>query len=96
MPIPIILAFRSGLCLDRTVGTRATNPMPADVEQLLTNHDLMDDYTQRPHYQRNDYLGWIDRAKRPATRQKRIEQMLDELRTGGVYMNMEHVPSRRS
>ena len=70
--------------------------MPADIERLLTSHGLLGDYNERPHYQRNDYLGWIGRAKQTATRQKRIAQMLDELRAGGVYMNMEHVPSRRS
>lgn len=70
--------------------------MPADVEQLLTSRGLMDDYNQRPRYQRNDYLGWIGRAKRPATRQKRIDQMLDELRRGGMYMNMVHAPSEKT
>ena len=69
--------------------------MPADVEQLLISCGLMDDYDARPRYQRNDYLGWIGRAKQPATRQKRIGQMLDELRAGGVYMRMEHTPSRK-
>ena len=68
----------------------------ADIENLLTAHGLMDDYNQRPRYQRNDYLGWVARAKQPATRQKRINQMLDELRAGGVYMNMEHAPSRKA
>ena len=36
-----------------------------------------------------DYLGWIARAKLPATREKRLAQMLDELKDGGVYMNMK-------
>ena len=70
--------------------------MPADIENLLTAHGLMDDYNQRPRYQRNDYLGWVARAKQPASRQMRINQMLDELRAGGVYMNMEHAPSRKA
>ena len=39
-------------------------------------------------YQQNDYIGWITRAKRPETRQKRLDQMLAELQTGGVYMRM--------
>ncbi len=70
--------------------------MPADVEQRLVGEGLMDSYRARPRYQRNDYLGWIGRAKQPATRQKRIQQMLDELRVGGVYMKMEHAPSRKT
>ena len=43
---------------------------------------------RRPPYQRNDYIGWITRAKLPATRQKRLEQMLDELEKGDAYMKM--------
>jgi len=55
----------------------------------------MADYEARPFYQRNDYLGWIERAKRADTRASRIAQMLDELDRGGVYMKMDHPPSRR-
>jgi uncharacterized protein YdeI (YjbR/CyaY-like superfamily) len=53
----------------------------------------MDAYEARPAYQRNDYLGWFTRAKLPETRRKRIDQMLDELAQGGVYMGMRHHPS---
>ncbi|NNE74586.1 MAG: YdeI/OmpD-associated family protein [Acidimicrobiales bacterium] len=69
--------------------------MPPDVEQELRDHAVMADYEARPHYQRNDYLGWIARAKRPETRAKRIQQMVDELRVGGLYMKMDHAPSRK-
>jgi len=74
---------------------RATQNMPPDVEQELQERHLMDDYLARPHYQRNDYLGWISRAARDTTRAKRIGQMMDELERGGVYMNMRHEPSRK-
>jgi uncharacterized protein YdeI (YjbR/CyaY-like superfamily) len=69
--------------------------MPEDVRGELDERGLMDEYGARPYYQRNDYLGWIGRAKRPETREKRIAQMLDELERGGVYMNMDHPPSRK-
>ena len=36
-------------------------------------------YEARPPYQRNDYLGWISRAKQDDTKQRRLAQMLDEL-----------------
>ncbi|UVK47384.1 YdeI/OmpD-associated family protein [Mesorhizobium sp. AR07] len=67
---------------------RALNPMPDDVRAALTERGVMVAYEVRPDYQKNDYLGRIGRAKRPDTRQKRLDQMLDELRRGGVYMNM--------
>lgn len=75
---------------------RPRNPMPEDIRRLLIESELADAYCDRPYYQRNDYLGWIAQAKRPETRQKRIDQMLDELRRGGVYMKMEHPPSAKS
>ncbi|RWP42189.1 MAG: hypothetical protein EOR04_12140 [Mesorhizobium sp.] len=67
---------------------RALNPMPDDIRTALTKQGLMAVYDDRPAYQKNDYLGWIARAKRAETRHKRLDQMLDELKRGGVYMNM--------
>ena len=49
---------------------REVVPMPDDVLAELTEEGLLDDYRARPAYQQNDYLGWIDRAKRPQTREK--------------------------
>ena len=69
--------------------------MPAFVREALENKGLMDDYRQRPAYQRNDYLGWINSAKRQDTRNKRLEQMLEELEVGGIYMKMEHPASAK-
>ncbi len=77
------------------MATRPAQPMPDDVRDELARAGVADDYAARPWYQRNDYLAWIGRAKRPETRRKRIDQMLDELREGGVYMGMDHAPSRR-
>lgn len=63
--------------------------MPAEVAEALRARGLEEAYAERPPYQRNDYLGWIARAKREGTREKRLAQMLDELERGGVYMNMK-------
>lgn len=68
--------------------TRQINPMPDWIRGELVSRGLLDAYEARPDYQRNDYLGWIDRAKLEATRRKRLDQMLDELEHGGVYMRM--------
>ena len=63
--------------------------MPDFFREALEKRDLMDAYLARPPYQRNDYIGWVTRAKLESTRQKRLNQMLDELERGGVYMKMK-------
>lgn len=68
--------------------TRDLHPMPDEVRAALESRGLVAAYESRPAYQRNDYLGWIARAKRPETRERRLRQMLDELERGDVYMNM--------
>lgn len=75
---------------------RPIEPMPDDVREALAARGLRADYDARPHYQRNDYLAWIRRAARAATRERRIARMLDELERGGVYMRMPHAPSRKA
>ena len=74
---------------------RTKQPMPDFVMKSLEQRGLMDAYNARPAYQRNDYLGWINRARREDTKQRRLTQMLDELEMGGVYMNMKHAPSAK-
>jgi uncharacterized protein YdeI (YjbR/CyaY-like superfamily) len=69
--------------------------MPAAVREALKTGRLESAYRARPAYQRNDYLMWIQQAKRPETRERRIAQMLRELRQGNVYMKMKwHAGSR--
>lgn len=70
--------------------------MPDDVMAILKSEKVLDDFTARPAYQQNDYVGWISRAARAETRQKRIIQMVHELRQGGVYMNMDHPSSSKN
>lgn len=69
--------------------------MPDFVAEALETRNLSSAFQARPAYQRNDYLGWILRARQPATSRKRLAQMLDELEQGGVYMGMDHPPSVR-
>ncbi len=76
--------------LDSTRLKRTINPMPPDIEARLNQENLMEAYRKRPPYQRNDYLGWILRAKRPETREKRVTQMIEELRGGNKYMGMNY------
>lgn len=74
---------------------RPIHPMPDDVRATLRAGGVTADYDARPRYQRNDYLGWIARARQEETRQKRIDQMVAELKAGGVYMGMTHAPSAK-
>ena len=70
--------------------SRPKYPMPDFVRQALVDTDLMEAYENRPPYQQNDYVGWITRAKREATKQKRLAQMLFELESGDLYMKMDY------
>ena len=71
---------------------RPRHQMPDFIQDALHKRSLMDAYLSRPPYQRNDYIGWITRARLTATRQKRLKQMLDELKKGNVYMKMKWNP----
>jgi len=69
--------------------------MPGYVKDALDARGLMHEYQKRPAYQQNDYLGWIEQAKKQETKEKRLAQMLDELELGGIYMKMKHPSSAR-
>jgi uncharacterized protein YdeI (YjbR/CyaY-like superfamily) len=62
--------------------------MPDYIEAALQQRGLVEAYRTRPAYQQNDYIGWISRATQEETRQKRLDQMLQELIDGDKYMNM--------
>ncbi len=68
--------------------------MPDYIAKALERDGSRALYDQRPWYQRNDYIGWIERAKRKDTTQRRLKQMLDELKSGDVYMKMAWRPRR--
>lgn len=74
---------------------RVLHPMPEFVKHALEERGLMDEYRNRPAYQQNDYIGWINKAKLQQTKEKRLHQMLDELEAGGVYMKMAHPSSKK-
>ena len=76
--------------------SRPIHPMPAFVLEALTERSLLSAFTQRPPYQQNDYIGWINRAKRAETRQKRLDQMLNELECGDLYMKMAYQSSTKN
>ncbi len=71
---------------------RPKNAMPGFVRSALHERGLMAAYRQRPPYQQNDYLGWIAAAKLETTKLKRLDQMLEELEGGSLYMKMAWKP----
>ena len=73
---------------------RRRHPIPAYVRRALAERGLTNAYAQRPAYQQNDYVGWIVCAKRDETRRRRLQQMLDELASGDVYMKMPYRAKR--
>jgi uncharacterized protein YdeI (YjbR/CyaY-like superfamily) len=75
---------------------RPRQRMPAFVKAALAARRLTAAYKARPPYQRNDYLMWINAAKQDATKERRLAQMLDELRAGDRYMTMLWHPPRRA
>lgn len=71
---------------------RPRHPMPDEIKEALEEQNLMNAYRERPAYQQNDYIGWITRAKRRETFEKRLIQMLNELARGDTYMKMNYCP----
>ncbi len=69
---------------------RQVYPIPEYIAEALRKENLTEKYNARPAYQRNDYIGWITRAKRQETTDKRLNQMLTELRNGDKYMGMDY------
>jgi hypothetical protein len=64
---------------DRLV--RDLQPMPDFVRDAFKKRRLADTYAERPAYQRNDYLMWINDA--PSARKPRRAAAPDAGRTGG-------------
>ena len=73
---------------------RPVHPMPDFVRNALIGSGLMEAYQARPPYQRNDYIGWITRARLPATQQRRLDKMLGDLKAGDRYMGMAYKTRR--
>jgi uncharacterized protein YdeI (YjbR/CyaY-like superfamily) len=71
---------------DKNLKQRSVHAMPGFVRKALDRRKLTEAYRARPTYQQNDYLGWIAQARIQDAMDKRLEQMLEELDKGDVYM----------
>jgi hypothetical protein len=74
---------------------RPIHVMTQDIRHALEHRGLMARYRARPAYQQNDYVGWINRARKPQTRKQRLNQMIEELEGGTLYMEMKWQPKKR-
>jgi hypothetical protein len=68
--------------------------MPDFVRDALLEHWLIETYLSRAPHQQNDCIGWITRAKRHATKEMRLTQML-LVESGDKYKNMDYRPKQR-
>jgi hypothetical protein len=68
--------------------------LPGKVRAALAKRNLMDAYLARPEYQRDDYLKWIALAAGPIEKQKRLDQMLDEVEKGNVFKGEPYTPPK--
>ena len=75
------------------MSTHPRHPMPDFIRDVLNENGLMYAYHARPPYQQKDHIGWLTRAKLETTTQKRVNQMLDELESGDIYMNIKWDPN---
>jgi len=71
---------------------KTQQPMPGNVKAALAKRALLDAFLARPDYQQNDYLKWIALAAGPAAKDKRLQQMLDELANGGLFKGEPWTP----
>jgi len=72
--------------------SREVYPLPDFIDEALQEDGVERLYMSRPAYQKNDYIGWIGRARTEKTLIKRLEQMLEELKDGDKYMKMRYGP----
>jgi hypothetical protein len=64
---------------------KTPQPMPGNVRGALAKRKLTETYEERPQYQQQEYLKWIAAAAGPTEKQKRLDQMLEEIEKGGVF-----------
>jgi len=46
--------------------------MPEYIKQASEINGVVSDYESRPAYQQNDYIGWIERAKKQKSKKLKI------------------------
>ena len=63
--------------------------LPDWYKKVLQKEKLLEKYESQIYTYRKGYLQWIEGAKQPQTKEKRINQMISEVRGGKIYMGMK-------
>jgi len=63
--------------------------LPAEYEHWLKAAGKLEDYRARPYYQQHGWIEWIESAKTEATKKKRMDMVLIELKHGQYMPNKE-------
>lgn len=58
---------------------RYTNDLPSDISDALHAAGILPKFLSLPPSHRNEYVKWIEDAKKPDTRRRRIEQAVARL-----------------
>lgn len=77
-----------GMSLKTEPEFKVHSAMPNFITDALNQCNLWERYNARPPYQQEDYIGWITGEKQEKIQQKRLYQMLEELKVGNAYMGM--------
>jgi hypothetical protein len=80
----VIANNRAGRKVRPTGGVRREVTVPVELAADLAEAGLAEAFDERPYYQRNYWVGSISSAKRVDTRQRRLEAMLEHLRSGSA------------
>ncbi len=71
---------------------RSANPMPEFVRKALESHGLRDRYSNALGTSATTILAGLTEQSVKTPNKKRLTQMLDELKSGDVYMKMAWRP----
>lgn len=64
--------------------------IPQEIQNILIQQNIVEQFKKRPPYQQQGYIKGIVEAKRLTTKEKRIHQMIDELKVTHLYQGRQY------
>jgi hypothetical protein len=69
--------------MTQLIAQGTVHPLPDDLRQILTaDGDLLDRWQGLTALGRNEFICWVEDARQPATRERRLRRTAEELREG--------------